>query len=118
MPTAITTNPVMAGTKRKSAPFKNVHVKDKKPKFEPVMKSTLKSKDKTKPKRAQEIEETSDPDSEDASEDSDSDGGVPLYSAEPEDSEEESDSEATPKAADGLHPERGKAVFVNSNPSF
>ena len=111
MPATTTTKSAMAGTKRKSAPVKNVHVKEnKKPKIEQVKKSALKSK----PKPVDMVEETSDLDTEDFSEDSGSDGGVPLYSSEPEDSEEESDSEATPKVADGLHPERAKAVVVNS----
>jgi pumilio family protein 6 len=120
MPAATTTKPAMAGTKRKSAPVKNVHVKEsKKPKFDSDMKSALKTKTKPLPVKG---EEPSDEDFED----SDSDGGVPVNfeSNELDDVEEdgeveaeETDSEEVPKTTDGLHPERAKAVVTNSKSS-
>jgi len=119
MPTATTAKSAMAGVKRKSAPVNNSHVKEsKKPKVDSDMKSALKAKSKPPPVK---IEESNDEDSED----SDSDGGVPLdYESggsegvneivAKEHEEEQSDSEELPKAADGLHPERARAVIVNS----
>ena len=120
MPTATTTKSAMAGVKRKSAPLNNAHAKkSKKPKIDLGMKSDPKSK--SKPAPVKKIVDSSDEDSED----SDSDGGVPLdyESDESEDvdeidaeklEDEESSSEELPKATDGLHPERAKAVIVNS----
>ncbi|PMD48628.1 ARM repeat-containing protein [Hyaloscypha variabilis F] len=122
MPTATTAKSAMAGVKRKSAPVNNSHVKEsKKPKVDSDMKSALKAKSKPPPVK---IEESNDEDSED----SDSDGGVPLdYESggsegvneivAKEHEEEQSDSEELPKAADGLHPERARAVIVNSQSS-
>lgn len=114
MPTAITAKNTMSGTKRKSAPVKDVHVKEsKKPKIDSGLKSTMKSK-KSKPVKI--VEESSDS----GSEDSDSEGGAPLFnepiasSEEENDKDDESDSEEVPKEADGLHPDRAKAVVVNS----
>lgn len=125
MPTATTTKSAMAGVKRKSAPVKNVHVKEsKKPKIDAGMKSDLKTK--AKPLPVKKVEELSDEDSED----SDSDGGVPINfeSEESEDieeieeagevEEEENYSEDAPTTADGLHPERAKAVVTNSKVSY
>jgi pumilio family protein 6 len=112
MPTATTTKSAMAGTKRKSSPVKNGHVKEsKKPKIESGLKSALKSKPKSEPKK---LEEASDLDS-----DSDSDGGAPLNDSlsDLDDEEEGGDSseeEAIPKVEDGLHPERAKAAATNS----
>jgi pumilio homology domain family member 6 len=104
MPTATTTKSAMAGTKRKSAPVKNGHVKEsKKPKIE------LKSAMKSKPVKKVEM-------SSDDSEDSDSEGGAPLDDVESGGVEEgESDPETLPKTDDdGIHPERVKAVVANS----
>jgi pumilio family protein 6 len=121
MPVATTTKSAMAGIKRKSAPFKDVHVKEgKKPKIDPVMKSAFKTK--TKPASVKKVEELTNEDSED----SDSDGGVPLkfmsdesddadeVESEEQEEEEDSDSEEVPKPSDGLHPDRAKAVVTNS----
>lgn len=114
MPSATTTKTASAGTKRKSAPVKNVHVKEsKKPKIDGAVKSAMK-KGKSAP--VKQVEVSSDEDSED----SDSDGGVPLDyrskkgSEKEEDEEAESEEEDIPKAADGLHPDRAKAVVTNS----
>jgi pumilio family protein 6 len=114
MPTAITTTNTMPGTKRKLAPMKDVNIKDsKKVKIDSNLKSALKSKNKAP---VNVVDESGESDLEK----SDSDGGAPLYSdsaASPEEEEEEgedSDSEATPKVADGLHPDRAKAVVTNS----
>jgi pumilio family protein 6 len=113
MPTAITTENTMSGTKRKSAPVKDVHIKEsKKPKIDSGLNSAMKSK-KSKPVKV--VEESSDS----GSEDSDSEGGAPLFSEsvvsseEEDDKDEESGSEEVPKEVDGLHPDRAKAV-VNS----
>jgi pumilio family protein 6 len=107
----------MNGTKRKIAPVKDAYkTETKKPKFGSRPNSALKSKVKSVP--AKTVEELSD------SGDSESDGGVPLYS-QPEygedsrdavesDATEDSDTEPLPKIQDGLHPERAKAVVVNS----
>jgi pumilio homology domain family member 6 len=115
MPSATATKPAMAGTKRKTAPAKDVYVKEnKKAKIGSDVKSSSKSKDKPKPilKPVQKVEEPSDSDSED----SDSDGGVPLNveDSTSEVEENESEEEDLPKASDGLHPERAKAVVTNS----
>jgi pumilio family protein 6 len=130
MPTATTAKSAMAGTKRKSSPVKNVHVKEsKKPKIDSSMKFVLKTKSKPLPVK---VKEFSDVDSED-SEDSDSDGGVPLnFGSDESDDEEEveeaedvgegksdskddkSDAEEVQKSTDSLHPERAKAVVTNS----
>lgn len=111
MPSATTTKSAMAGVKRKSAPAKNGHVKESK-KLKVESKSAVKTKSKAKsvPKK---VEVTSDFDSDDL--DSDEEGGVPLTSYE-EDEEvaEDSEVEDTPKIADGLHPDRAKAVSTNS----
>jgi Rieske Fe-S protein len=112
MPAATTTKYAMAGIKRKSAPVKDVHVKEsKKPKIDSGMRSTFKTK--AKPAAVKKVEELTDEDSED----SDSDGGVPLNfmsdeSEEQEKGEKDSDSEEVP--SDGLHPDRAKAVVTNS----
>lgn len=100
----------MAGTKRKSDTAKDGVKESKKVKttYEPKSASKSKSKSKDKPtpkpilKAAKKVEELSDEDSEE------SDGGVPLNA------EDDSDSEDLPKASDGLHPERAKAVVTNS----
>ena len=72
-------------------------------------------KTKSNPQPVKIIEESSDSQSD--SEDPDSDGGAPLYSkpvdSEEEEEEEDGGSEATPKVADGLHPDRAKAVVTN-----
>ena len=112
-----TTKDTMNGTKRKIAPVKDTYkTETKKPKFGSGPNSAFKSKVKSVP--AKTVEELSD------SGDSESDGGVPLYS-QPEygedsrdavesDATEDSDTEPLPKIQDGLHPERAKAVVVNS----
>jgi len=109
----------MASTKRKSAPVKDGNVKEsKKAKIEPVLKSAMKSKSsKAKPVPVKKVEESSDDDSDDF----DSDGGAPLdLEAGASDVEmDDCGSEATPTAADGIHPEKAKAVIANSkNPSI
>jgi len=110
MPGAIITKNTMPGTKRKSAPVKDVHAKEsKKLKTQPSLKSGLKSESKAPLKV---VEESSESDFDEP----DSDGGAPLYSGSigSPDDVEDSDSELTPKVADGLHPDRAKAVVVNS----
>jgi pumilio family protein 6 len=110
MPTAVVTKNTMAGIKRKSNPVKDVHVKEsKKAKIDSGLKSALKSS-KRKPLPAKKIEELSNSDSEDFG----SDDGAPLYS-EPE---EDGGSEAVPKVADGLHPDRAKAVTNSKSMCF
>ena len=121
MPSATATKPATAGTKRKSAE-KDGYVKEKKKaKTGSDVKSVSKSKDKTKPKpvlkKAQKVEQMS----ESESDDSDADGGVALdvKDSKVDDSTSDiegndSDSEDLPKVADGLHPERAKAVVTNS----
>jgi len=106
MPSATITKPVKAGIKRKSAPTKSVYVKEsKKAKIDAgkVPKSALKPTKKPV--------QSSDSESEDSE-----DGGAPL-------AEEDSDSRSLeegdlPKVTDGLHPERAKAVVVNSKLSL
>lgn len=116
MPSATTTKTAMAGTKRKSAPVKNSHPKEsKKPKVDMAVRSVKKVTKETKEKKVpvKKVEESSD----EVSEDSDSDGGIPLGSDIQKGSgleEDESESEDVPAAADGLHPERAKAVVTNS----
>lgn len=109
MPSATITKSAMAGVKRKSAPIKNSLVKETK-KLKIDSKSSVKTKSKTK--SVKKVETPSDSDSD--SLDLDEDGGVPLTSYE-EDEEvgEESDAEDIPKVADGLHPDRAKAVSTN-----
>ncbi|PBP19748.1 pumilio domain-containing protein [Diplocarpon rosae] len=119
MPSATKARSVTAGTKRKSAPTKHVHAKDtKKPKIEMVVKSAMKKEKEQKEKKApaKKIKELSDEDSED----SDSDGGVALGHGSKKDTgveDGESDTEDIPETADGLHPERAKAVATNSQSS-
>jgi pumilio family protein 6 len=115
MPSATTTKSAMAGTKRKSGSTKESYVKEnKKAKIGSDAKSISKSKDKPKPilKPAPKVEDSTDFDSDD----SDSDGGVPLNaeSSTSDVEEDDSDSEVLPKAEDGLHPDRAKAVVTNS----
>jgi len=116
MPSATATKPAMAGMKRKTAPAKDVYAKEnKKAKIDSDVKLVSKSKDKPKPilKPVQKVEELSDSDSEEPG----SDGGVLLNaesSSTSEVEENESDLEDLPKASDGLHPERAKAVVTNS----
>ena len=114
MPFATSTKSAMTGTKRKSAPVKNGNVKEsKKAKIEPVLKSAMKSKSsKAKSVPFKKVEESSDDDSDDL----DSDGGAPL---DPESSAsdvemEDGGSDEAPKVADGVHPDRAKAVVANS----
>ncbi|KAL2067175.1 hypothetical protein VTL71DRAFT_1599 [Oculimacula yallundae] len=115
MPSATTTKTVSGSTKRKSAPVKNVHVKEsKKPKIDTPVKSSHK-KGKAAPVK---VDVSSDEDSDD----SDSDGGAPVdhkskKSSSDDEDEEMEDAEDLPKAADGLHPERAKAVVTNSQSS-
>lgn len=112
MPTATPAKSAMAGTKRKSSPVKNRHVKEsKKPKIESGLKSALKIKPKSAPKK---LVESSDLDS-----DSDSDGGAPLDDSpidldEEEEGEDSSEEEAIPRVENGLHPERAKAAATSS----
>lgn len=119
MPSATTTKSAMAGTKRKSDSTKESYVKEnKKAKIGSDAKSVSKSKDKPKPilKPTPKVEESSDFDSDD----SDSDGGVPLNVESSTSYVEEDDSELEdlPKASDGLHPDRAKAVVTNSKLRF
>ena len=110
MPTAITAINAMSGFKRKSAPEKDVHAKgNKKVKVELGLNTSMKSKSKSAPVKI--VEESSD--SEDISENSDSAEGAPLDSSLDEE-EEDIDAEQLPKAADGLHPDRAKAVVTSS----
>ncbi len=116
MPSATTTKSAMAGTKRKSAPGKDSHKKDtKKAKTEkePYVK-------KPKVKSAPPVKKVQEPTSEEEDFDSDidSDGGAPIgvKDIDLEDQEDE-DEEDLPKASDGLHPERAKAVVINSEHS-
>ncbi|KUJ20287.1 ARM repeat-containing protein [Mollisia scopiformis] len=113
MPTATITKSAMAGVKRKSAPVKNGHVKEtKKAKVE--SKFAVRTKSKAKPAKKEKT--PSDSDSDDL--DSDEDGGVPLTSYEEEEEvAEESEVEDIPKVADGLHPDRAKAVSTNTQSS-
>ena len=113
MPSATTTKTEKSGTKRKDAPVKDAHVKKiKKAKVESAAKPTLKKeKAKSKPVKKVELSESDD------SDDSESDGGVPLIEKATKDLDiEEADDfeEDLPKAEDGLHPDRAKAVVVNS----
>ncbi|XMA11204.1 hypothetical protein WAI453_003995 [Rhynchosporium graminicola] len=116
MPSATTTQTSSGGTKRKSAPIKNEHVKEsKKPKIAASVKSSLK-----KGRAPVKVEVSSDEDADDS--DSDSDGGAPVEHRPKkgnldDDDEEMLDEEDLPKAADGLHPERAKAVVTNSQSS-
>jgi pumilio family protein 6 len=106
MPSATTTKSAMAGTKRKSAPVKNVYVKEnKKAKIDSAGKMASKSK---KPAKVPAKEVSSDSDEDDL--DSDADGGVPLG----DDTSDPESSEEIPSTGDGLHPERAKAVVANS----
>ncbi len=113
MPSATTTKAAMAGTKRKSAPVKNVHAKEsKKPKIDSAVKTALKKGKKAPVKNIEEL-------SDDDSDDSDSDGGAPLgYNPKNDNGEKDEDRdsefEELPAAEDGLHPERAKAVATNS----
>ncbi|EKD15820.1 uncharacterized protein L3040_003325 [Drepanopeziza brunnea f. sp. 'multigermtubi'] len=113
MPSATTTKNATTGAKRKSAPVKNAHVQEsKKPKIDVAFMSV--KKEKKVP--VTNIEESSDDDSEDSS----SDDGVPVDQASQEESkleDDETDSEEIPRAADGLHPQRAKAVATNSQSS-
>jgi pumilio family protein 6 len=113
MPTAVSTKNSMNGIKRKGAPSKDAHAKEtKKPKIDSGLKSAMKSK-KAKP-----VKKSEEPSG------SDSDGGVPLDSKKSADSEDLDESDTTefaddddkpsPVAKDGIHPERAKAVLVNS----
>ncbi len=103
----------MAGTKRKSAPVKIAHVKEsKKPRINSDLKPTTKKGKPLAVKKAQDLSGSD-------SDDSDSDGGVPVgyknkASDEEDDDEKEEIDEDLPNANDGLHPERAKAVVVNS----
>jgi len=109
MPTATVTKAAMSGTKRKGAPVKSEYVKEsKKAKFEDGKKVVKKSKIVV-PLPTKKIVKKVEVESEEISEDSDSDGGVPVG-----DSNDEEEDEDLPKAEDGLHPERAKAVVVNS----
>ncbi len=117
MPSATTTKSAMAGTKRKAAPVKSVHVKKPKTDKDVVIKKASKSKSTAKTAPVKKVQEPSDSDEDDLDSDVDSDGGVPLDLEENslENEEEQDDSEENlPKVADGLHPERAKAVVVNS----
>ncbi len=112
VPGAILTDNGMTGTKRKSAPAKDGHTKEsKKPKIDTGLDLSSRS-NKSKPKQAKIVKESSESDSD--SDVSNSDGGALLHNENPNVLEEESDSEPTPKIADGLHPDRAKAVVTNS----
>lgn len=108
MPTATISKTTMSGTKRKGAPAKSEYVKEsKKAKFEDGKKVVKKSKIVV-PLPTKKIIKKVEVESEEISEDSDSDGGVPVGDS------NDDDDEDLPNAADGLHPERAKAVVVNS----
>lgn len=102
MPSATTTKPAKAGTKRKSAPEGKVHIKEKKAKTERKEK-TEKSSKSAKPKKAPSPSESDLDDSDD--------GGAPIE----EDEDLSEEEEDLPKAEDGLHPDRVKAVVANSD---
>ena len=110
MPTATTSKPALAGTKRKSLP---VHVKaSKKPKIE--LKSALKSG-----KPAKKVAPKDDPDNFSDSDDVESDGGAKLGGKAEEEEEDEEENEINED--DGVHPDRVKAVVTSSMsflPSF
>lgn len=116
MPNAVTTKESRNGAKRKGPPSKNGPTKDsKKPKIDSGLKSAMKTKPKPRAVKMKELSISDDSDSDDA------DGGAPLYnkaSAKSEDLDEsdtsEGDEEATPDEGNGLHPDRAKAVVVNS----
>ncbi|KAH6678256.1 armadillo-type protein [Halenospora varia] len=114
MPSATTTKSAMAGTKRKSAPVKEGHVKEsKKVKTSAGREMAPKKKGlAVKPPRPAKIVEKS---ASESSDDDDSDGGVPLSSM--SGVEEDEEEENLPSAADGLHPDRVKAVVANSQSS-
>lgn len=108
MPTAITAKNTMSGIKRKSAPVKDADVKgSKKPKIDTAPKSTIKSKSTREPAKVFEESSESSDDWDDADE------GVEVE-GEDEVMGEDSDSEPPPEVADGLHPDRAKAVVTNS----
>lgn len=114
MPSATTTKSAMAGTKRKSAPVKEGHVKEsKKVKTSAGREMAPKKKGlAVKPPRPAKIVEKS---ASESSDDDDSDGGVPLSSMSGvEEDEEDEEEENLPSATDGLHPDRVKAVVANS----
>ncbi|KAE8443061.1 hypothetical protein EG329_002384 [Mollisiaceae sp. DMI_Dod_QoI] len=113
MPTATTTKSAMAGIKRKSAPVKKGPVKETK-KLKVESKSNIKTKSKAKP--VKKVEVFNDTDLDDL--DLDDDGGAPLTAyEEDEEVQEDSEIEDTPQVADGLHPDRAKAVSTNSQSS-
>ena len=100
---AMATGKSGAGSKRKEYPVREKSTTDRDSKKartgkeEKPLKSALKKESKSKSKPAKAVV--------DASSDEDSDGGVPL---------EDSDSEDAVGPADGLHPDRLKAVVANS----
>jgi hypothetical protein len=119
MPSATTTKAVKSamasakstGSKRKEYPVREKHLNDRDSKKARTVKTTtdtkilkpaLKSEKSTLSKKPKDVMAVS---LDEDSESSDSDGGVPLDSSEPEDI-------VTP--ADGLHPDRLKAVITNS----
>lgn len=113
MPSATTTKSAMAGTKRKSAPVKEVYVKgSKKAKIESAPKMNSKSKKPEKSAKVAPVKKQESSDSDEDDLDSDADGGVPLGTSA---SDVEDDDDEMPNAADGLHPDRVKAVAANSN---
>ena len=112
MPLALTTKNTMPGIKRKSAPEKDVNVKgSKKPKIDNTPKSANKSKSTRAPAKV--FEESGDS-TDDWDEDDEGGAGLDEDEGEDVDMGDDGDSEPTPNAADGLHPDRAKAVVTNS----
>jgi hypothetical protein len=110
MPTAFKTKNAMSGIKRKSAPEKDANVKGiKKPKINAASKSALKSKSTRAPAKVfKESSESSD------DWDGEDEGADKVGEDEDMGMGEDGDYEPTPKVADGLHPDRAKAVVTNS----
>ncbi|APA14761.1 hypothetical protein SS1G_06776 [Sclerotinia sclerotiorum 1980 UF-70] len=100
-----TSKTVVTGMKRKSAPAKDVHVKENKKAKIDSGKKKMDSKPKAKPVKKVESESEEDSDSDD--------GGAALDSA----SADGSDSDTEMKEVEGIHPDRIKAVAANSQSS-
>lgn len=98
----VTSKTVVTGMKRKSAPAKDVHVKENKKAKIDSGKKGKESKIKAKPVKKVESESEEDSESDD--------GGAALDSA----SADGSDSDTEMKEVEGVHPDRVKAVAANS----
>lgn len=104
----------MTGTKRKSMPVNEGHVKEsKKAKIESAPEASSKSKKPAKKSaKAAPVKKQESSGSDEYNLDPNNDGGVTLDQIA---SNAEDDEEELLNAADGLHPERVKAVAANSN---